>query len=89
MYHRNREDLEAQGILFCDMDTALREYPELVKQYFGTVIPPGDNKFAALNTAVWSRWLVHLRPAGRRVRDAAAGLLPHQQPRTPASSSAR
>jgi Fe-S cluster assembly protein SufB len=36
------------------MDTALREYPELVKQYFGTVIPPGDNKFAALNTAVWS-----------------------------------
>ena len=44
----------ASGILFCDMDTALREYPELVKQYFGTVIPPGDNKFAALNSAVWS-----------------------------------
>jgi FeS assembly protein SufB len=54
VFHRNREDLEAQGILFCDMDTALREYPELVKQYFGTVIPPGDNKFSALNTAVWS-----------------------------------
>jgi Fe-S cluster assembly protein SufB len=54
VFHRNREDLEKQGILFCDMDTALREYPELVKQYFGTVIPPGDNKFAALNTAVWS-----------------------------------
>ena len=54
VYHKNREDLEAQGILFCDMDTALREYPELVKQYFGTVIPPGDNKFAALNSAVWS-----------------------------------
>jgi Fe-S cluster assembly protein SufB len=54
VYHKNREDLERQGILFCDMDTALREYPELVKQYFGTVIPPGDNKFAALNTAVWS-----------------------------------
>ena len=53
VYHHNREDLEEQGILFCDMDTALREYPELVKQYFGTVIPPGDNKFAALNTAVW------------------------------------
>jgi Fe-S cluster assembly protein SufB len=52
------EDLEdlgkAQGILFCDMDTALREYPEIVKQYFGTIIPPGDNKFAALNSAVWS-----------------------------------
>ncbi len=54
VYHKNREDLEAQGILFCDMDTALREYPELVKEYFGTVIPPGDNKFAALNTSVWS-----------------------------------
>ncbi|MFM7410425.1 MAG: Fe-S cluster assembly protein SufB, partial [Actinomycetota bacterium] len=54
VFHRNREDLERQGILFCDMDTALREYPELVKRYFGTVIPPGDNKFAALNTSVWS-----------------------------------
>ena len=54
VFHRNREDLEKQGILFCDMDTALREYPELVKQYFGTIIPPGDNKFSALNTAVWS-----------------------------------
>ncbi len=54
VYHRNREDLERQGIVFCDMDTALREYPELVKQYFGTVIPPSDNKFAALNSAVWS-----------------------------------
>ena len=54
VYHRNREDLEAQGILFSDMDTALREHPEIVKQYFGTIIPPGDNKFAALNSAVWS-----------------------------------
>jgi Fe-S cluster assembly protein SufB len=54
VYHRNREDLEKQGILFCDMDTALREYPEIVKRYFGTVIGPNDNKFAALNSAVWS-----------------------------------
>ncbi len=54
VYHRNREDLERKGIIFTDMDTALREHPELVKPYFGTVIPPGDNKFAALNTAVWS-----------------------------------
>ena len=54
VYHKNREDLEAQGILFCDMDTALRECPDLVKKYFGSVIPPGDNKFAALNSAVWS-----------------------------------
>ena len=79
VYHRNREDLERQGIIFCDMDTALREYPELVKQYFGTVIPPGDNKFAALNSAVWSGGVVHLRAAGRERRDAAAGLLPHQR----------
>ncbi len=54
VYHRNREELAKQGILFSDMDTALREYPELVKRYFGTIIPPGDNKFAALNTSVWS-----------------------------------
>jgi len=54
VYHKNREDLEAMGVLFMDMDSALREYPELVKQYFGTVIPPGDNKFSALNSAVWS-----------------------------------
>jgi len=54
VYHKNREDLERQGIIFTDMDTGLREHPEIVKQYFGTVIPPGDNKFAALNSAVWS-----------------------------------
>jgi len=54
VYHRNREDLEKQGILFSDMDTALREHPEIVRRFFGKVIPPGDNKFAALNSAVWS-----------------------------------
>ncbi|GHJ44819.1 Fe-S cluster assembly protein SufB [Catellatospora sp. TT07R-123] len=54
VYHAIREDLEQQGVLFLDTDTALREHPELFKEYFGTVIPVGDNKFAALNTAVWS-----------------------------------
>jgi Fe-S cluster assembly protein SufB len=54
VYHRNREDLEELGVLFCDMDTAVREYPEIVQEYFGTIIPPNDNKFAALNSAVWS-----------------------------------
>ena len=54
VYHRNREDLEKLGVLFCDMDTAVREYPESVKEYFSTVIPANDNKFAALNSAVWS-----------------------------------
>src|SRR5271155_1478411 len=54
VFHRNREDLEALGIIFCDMDTAVRDYPDLVRKYFGTIIPPNDNKFAALNSAVWS-----------------------------------
>jgi len=54
VYHQIREDLEAQGVLFLDTDTALREHPEIFQEYFGTVIPVGDNKFAALNTAVWS-----------------------------------
>jgi len=54
VYHQIREDLEAQGVIFMDTDTALREHPEMFKEYFGTVIPSGDNKFAALNTAVWS-----------------------------------
>ncbi|WP_394251720.1 Fe-S cluster assembly protein SufB [Arthrobacter pityocampae] len=54
VYHQLREDLERQGVLFLDTDTALREHPEIFKEYFGTIIPVGDNKFASLNTAVWS-----------------------------------
>jgi Fe-S cluster assembly protein SufB len=54
VYHSMRKDLEEQGILFMDTDSALREHPELFKEYFGTIIPPEDNKFAALNSAVWS-----------------------------------
>ena len=54
VYHRNREDLEEMGVLFMDMDSAVRDHPDIVKEYFGTVIPPNDNKFAALNSAVWS-----------------------------------
>jgi Fe-S cluster assembly protein SufB len=54
VYHKIREDLEEQGVLFLDTDTALREHPEIFEEYFGTVIPVGDNKFAALNTSVWS-----------------------------------
>ena len=50
----HREDLEEQGVLFCDMDTAVREYPRMVQEYFGTIIPPGDDKFADLNTSAWS-----------------------------------
>src|SRR5918996_1569794 len=54
VYHKLKEDLEAQGVLFLDMDSGLREHEELVRQYFGTIIPQNDNKFAALNSAVWS-----------------------------------
>lgn len=54
VYHSIREDLEKLGVIFLDMDTALREQPEIVKKYFSTVIPIEDNKFAALNSAVWS-----------------------------------
>ncbi|MDK8680547.1 Fe-S cluster assembly protein SufB [Corynebacterium accolens] len=54
VYHQIREDLESQGVIFVDTDTALRDYPELFKEHFGTVIPAGDNKFSALNSAVWS-----------------------------------
>ncbi|WP_053202958.1 Fe-S cluster assembly protein SufB [Jiangella muralis] len=54
VYHKIREDLEEQGVIFLDTDTGLREHPELFKEYFASVIPAGDNKFSALNTAVWS-----------------------------------
>jgi len=54
VYHKIREDLEEQGVQFLDTDTALKEHEDLFKEYFATVIPAGDNKFAALNTAVWS-----------------------------------
>src|SRR5436189_3249839 len=54
VYHKIREDLEEKGVIFADTDTGLREHPELFGEYFASVIPVGDNKFAALNTAVWS-----------------------------------
>ncbi|CND95288.1 FeS assembly protein SufB [Mycobacterium tuberculosis] len=54
VYHKIREDLEEKGVIFVDTDTGLREHPEIFQEYFGSVIPVGDNKFAALNTTVWS-----------------------------------
>jgi FeS assembly protein SufB len=54
VYHKIREDLAQKGVIFLDTDTGLREHPDIFREYFGSVIPPGDNKFAALNTAVWS-----------------------------------
>lgn len=67
VYHSIREDLEKLGVIFLDMDSGLREYPEIVKKYFGTVIPTADNKFSALNTAVWSGGSFIVVPAGVRV----------------------
>jgi Fe-S cluster assembly protein SufB len=54
VYHKIKKELDDIGVLFTDMDSALRDYPDLVKEYFGTIIPSNDNKFAALNSAVWS-----------------------------------
>jgi Fe-S cluster assembly protein SufB len=54
VYHKIREDLEAQGVIFLDTDAALHEHEDLFREHFGRVIPPNDNKFAALNSAVWS-----------------------------------
>src|SRR5207249_8802776 len=54
VYHKIKEELDSIGVIFTDMDSGLREHPEIVKEYFGTIIPPNDNKFAALNSAVWS-----------------------------------
>jgi len=54
VYHSIREDLEKMGVIFCDMDSGLRDHPEIVQKYWATIIPPTDNKFAALNSAAWS-----------------------------------
>ncbi|MET0693421.1 MAG: Fe-S cluster assembly protein SufB [Propionibacteriaceae bacterium] len=54
VYHKINEELEKQGVIFLDTDTALKEYPDLFREYFATVIPVGDNKFSALNSSVWS-----------------------------------
>ena len=67
VYHKIREDLEKQGVIFTDMDSGLREYSDIVKKYFGTVIPYNDNKLAALNSAVWSGGSFVYVPAGVKV----------------------
>ncbi len=67
VYHQIREDLEQQGVIFVDTDTGLREHEELFREYFGSVIPVGDNKFAALNTSVWSGGSFIYVPKGIKV----------------------
>jgi Fe-S cluster assembly protein SufB len=67
VYHKIREDLEKLGVQFLDMDSGLREHEDIVREYFGTVVPPADNKFAALNSAVWSGGSFVYVPAGVKV----------------------
>jgi len=67
VYGSLQEQLEQQGVIFTDTDTALREHPDLLREYFGTVIPPSDNKFAALNSAVWSGGSFIYVPPGVKV----------------------
>src|SRR6266487_1276527 len=67
VYRSLHEELEKKGVVFLDTDTALREHPDLFREYFGTIIPPADNKFAALNTAVWSGGSFIYVPKGVRV----------------------
>ncbi len=67
VYHQIREDLEEQGVLFLDTDSGLREHEDLFREYFASVIPAGDNKFSALNTAVWSGGSFIYVPKGVRV----------------------
>ncbi len=67
VYHSLAKQWEEKGVIFVDTDTAVREYPDIVQEYFGTVIPPNDNKFAALNSAVWSGGSFVYVPAGVHV----------------------
>jgi Fe-S cluster assembly protein SufB len=67
VYHQVNEKLEEQGVIFTDMDTALREHEDLVREHWATVIPPNDNKLAALNSAVWSGGSFVYVPAGVKV----------------------
>ncbi|MCI0503343.1 Fe-S cluster assembly protein SufB [Candidatus Micrarchaeota archaeon] len=68
VYHNLKKEWESQGVVFLDMDSGLREYPEIVKRHFGSIVPAGDNKFAALNTAVWSGGSFVYVPKGVKVR---------------------
>lgn len=67
VYHSVRKKVEKLGVIFTDMDTALKKYPKIIKKYFSTVVPAGDNKYSALNTAVWSGGSFLYVPAGVKV----------------------
>ncbi|MFH1171932.1 MAG: Fe-S cluster assembly protein SufB [bacterium] len=67
VYHHLQESLARRGVIFCDMETAVREHAEIVRRYFSTIVPPSDNTFAALNSAVWSGGSFVYVPAGIHV----------------------
>lgn len=67
VYHNIKKSLEEKGVIFLDMDSGLREHPDLVREYFGTIVPPEDNKYASLNSAVWSGGSFIYIPPGVRV----------------------
>lgn len=80
VYSHIREDLAKEGVVFISTDEAVKEYPEIMKKYFGTVIPPSDNKFAALNTAVWSggcltedTFIFTSNPGGKNIKNIEEG----------------
>jgi Fe-S cluster assembly protein SufB len=68
VYHNLKKEWESQGVIFVDMDTALKKYPDVVRKHFGSVVPSSDNKFAALNTAAWSGGSFVFVPAGVKVK---------------------
>ncbi len=84
-----KAELAKAGVIFCSFSEAVREHGELVKRYLGSVVPPTDNFYATLNSAVFSDGSFVYVPPGRALPDGALDLLSHQRARTPASSSAR
>lgn len=78
VYHNIQKELEEQGVIYVDFETAVKEYPDLIKPYFGKLITPNYHKFAALHYAVWSGGLFRLRSKGRSRTHAAAELFPPQ-----------
>ena len=79
VYHNMKDEYDKLGIVFTDTDSALKEYPELFKKYFSKLVPPTDNKLAALNSAFWSGGTFIYVPKGVKVDIPLANLLPYQQ----------
>jgi Fe-S cluster assembly protein SufB len=84
-----KKELKKAGVIFMSISEAIREHPDLVKKYLGTVVPTSDNFYATLNSAVFTDGSFVYVPQGRALPDGAVDLFPHQREATPASSSAR